>query len=433
MVRRLLFILLALLAVPAAAQRPSAALRSGGERIVALLKGEAAPADVLTPAFLAQVPDEQVRAITAQFIAQYGPVRGLARIDAASAQSGTIHVDYERATIHMDLVVEAQPPFRISGLLLTGADVRGDSMAAVAAEIRALPGHASFAVARLGGPAPVLTATVEPERALAIGSAFKLWILAELSRQVRAGERRWSDVVPIDRRSIPGGTLYGWPRGAPVTLHTLASLMISISDNSATDVLLHVVGRQAVERMMARIGVAAAARNRPLLSTLEVSAIKTGPDAARDRWLRAGEAERRRILAVDYADLDPARVDISRFAGPPLYIASVEWFASSADLARTMDWLRVNGDETARAILAINPGLPPQIQGSFAYVGYKGGSEPGVISLTWLVGTRTGDWFAVSGIWNDPAAPVDPARFAGLMARAVQQQLLINPIFVPRP
>lgn len=418
--RRLLFILLALLAVPAAAQPPSPALRGGGERVVALLKGEAAPAEIFTPAFLAEVPEAQVRAVTAQFAAHYGAVRGLAGIDAASAQSGTIHIDYERATVHLSLVVEAQPPFRVSGLLLTGADMRGDSMAAVIADISALPGQASFAVVRLGPPAPVLTASVAPDRALAIGSAFKLWILAELSRQVRAGERRWSDVVPIDRRSIPGGTLHGWPRGAPVTLHTLASLMISISDNSATDVLLHLIGREAVERMMARIGVGTAARNRPLLSTLELSAIKTGPDAARDRWLRAGEAERRRILASDYAGLDPASVDISRFTGAPLHIGSVEWFASPADLARTMDWLRVNGDDSARAILAINPGLAAQIQGAFAYVGYKGGSEPGVISLTWLVRNRAGGWFAVSGIWNNPAAAVDPTRLAGLMARAVQ-------------
>jgi beta-lactamase class A len=422
MARRLLFILLALIAVPAAAQEPSPALRAGGERVVALLKGEAAPAEIFTPAFLAEVPEAQVRAITAQFAAQYGAVRGLARIEPVSAQSGTIHVDYARATVHLSLVVDARPPFRISGLLLTGADMRGDSMAAVLAEIRALPGQASVAVARLGGPAPVVTAGVAPDRALAIGSAFKLWILAELSRQVVAGERRWSDVVPIDRRSIPGGTLYGWPRGAPVTLHTLASLMISISDNSATDVLLHLIGREAVERMMERIGVAAAARNRPLLSTLELSAIKTGPDIARDRWLRADEAERRRILARDYAGLDPASVDISRFTGAPLYIGGVEWFASPADLARTMDWLRVNGDDGARAILAINPGLAPQIQGAFAYVGYKGGSEPGVISLTWLIRNRAGGWFAVSGIWNDPAAAVDPIRLAVLMARAVQLQ-----------
>ena len=43
----------------------------------------------------------------------------------------------------MNLAVEPQPPHRISGLLLTGADVRGDSIEAVLAELRALPGQTS--------------------------------------------------------------------------------------------------------------------------------------------------------------------------------------------------------------------------------------------------------------------------------------------------
>jgi beta-lactamase class A len=395
-------------------------LRGGAERIFAWLKSEATPAEAFTPSFLANVPEAQVRPVPQQFVSQYGAVRRLARIEPGSAQSGAIVIDYERAIVRMNLVVEAQPPYRASGLLLTGADMRGDTMEAVLGEIRALPGQASFAVARLGGSAPVLTAGVAPDRALAIGSAFKLWILAELSRQVRAGERRWSDVVPLDRRSFAGGTLHAWPRGAPVTLHTLASLMISISDNSATDVLLHLLGRENVERMVARIGVEAAARNRPMLSTLELAAIKTGPTTALNLWLQADEAGRRRILANDYASLDGAGIDTSRFAGAPLHIDSVEWFASAADLARTMDWLRANGDETAHAILAINSGLAPHMRGDLAYLGYKGGSEPGVINLTWLVRNRAGAWFAVTGSWNNPAAPVDEGRFAGLMARAVQ-------------
>ena len=126
-----------------------------------------------------------------------------------------------------------------------------------------LPGQTSIAVARLGEGAPVMLAGHEPDRALAIGSTFKLFILAELSRQIRAGERRWSDVVPLDRRSIPSGMLQNWPPGSPLTLHSLAALMISISDNSATDVLLRTLGRGNVERMMTTLGVAAAERNRP--------------------------------------------------------------------------------------------------------------------------------------------------------------------------
>ncbi|HYN47197.1 MAG TPA: hypothetical protein VES64_10945, partial [Allosphingosinicella sp.] len=175
-----------------------------------------------------------------------------------------------------------------------------------------------------------------------------------------------------------------------------------------------------VERMMTTIGIEAAARNRPLLSTLEMATIKTGPAAALNAWRQADEAGRRRLLAGDYANADAARVDIARFTGNPLAIDSVEWFASAADLVRTMDWFRRNGDDRAREILAINAGVGPQLRGELAYLGYKGGSEPGVLNLTWLVRNQAGAWHVVTGSWNNPAAPIEDARFIALMARAVQ-------------
>ncbi|MBV9881568.1 MAG: serine hydrolase [Sphingomonadaceae bacterium] len=423
MARRALLALLLLLGLcgPALAQpqEPSAILRGRAEQVVALLRGQGDPADLFTPEFLAQVPPAQVRAIGQQIVGQYGAVRGLDRLEAGSPQSGLMHVGLERAVLTIQIAVQPQPPNRISGLLITGAEMRSDSFAAIVDEIRALPGEKSVAIARLGQAAPELLASLEPARPLAIGSAFKLFILAELSRQVAAGQRHWTDLVALDRHSIPSGTLQTWPLGAPLTLHTLASLMISVSDNTAADMLLHVAGRENVERMMATIGIADPARNRPFLSTLEMSAIKTGPTAAFDAWQRADEAGRRRLLARDYAAVDASRIDVARFTGNPLHI-ELEWYASAADMVRTMDWLRRNGDDTARAILAINPGLGPQLRGELAYVGYKGGSEPGVLNLTWLVRNNAGAWYAITGSWNNAAAPVEEQRFVGLLARAVR-------------
>ena len=103
-----------------------------------------------------------------------------------------------------------------------------------------------------------------------------------------------------------------------------------------------------------------------------------------------------------------------------MQIDLVEWFASAADLVRTMDWLRRHGDEATRAILAINPGVGPAVTGDLAYAGYKGGSEPGVLNLSWLVHNRAGAWLVVTGSWNNSAATVEETRFLGLMSRAVQ-------------
>jgi len=408
------------IATPAAAQEPSTELLARAEQVIALVQGRANPAEMFTPEFLAQVPQTQVRAVTGQLVAQYGAARRVAGIEPQSATAATVHYDFERAIVHMQIVIQPQAPHHIAGLLVTGADMSGDSFTAVLAELRALPGQTSVAIARLGDGAPELIASIEPDRPLAIGSAFKLFILAELSRQIVAGQRHWNDVVVLDRRSIPSGLLQSWPSGSPLTVHTLAALMISQSDNTASDVLLHLAGRENVERMMTTIGVQAAGRNRPILSTLELSAIKTASDAAVAAWRTADEAGRRRLLGSDYASADATRIDLARFTGAPLHIDSVEWFASAADLVRTMDWLRRNGDETARAILAINPGLGSPLTGSLDYVGYKGGSEPGVLNLTWLVRNRAGTWHVVTGSWNNPAAPVQEAQLIGLLSRAIQ-------------
>jgi beta-lactamase class A len=423
--RRFLLALLTLvgwatLTAPALAQPASPELRSRAEQVIALLRGQGEADALFSPFFLAEIPPAQIRAVAQRLTAQYGAVQGLERIDTTSPVAGVLQVNFERALLSLSISLQPQPPHLVQGLLVTGAEPRaGDTLAAVIAEVRALPGQTAVAVARLGDGPPTMLAEYQPDRALAVGSTFKLFILAELSRQVQAGERRWSDVVALDRRSIPSGTLQTWPQGAPLTLHTLAALMISISDNTATDMLLHTLGREAVERMMDRIRIAAPERNRPFLSTLEAAALKSGPDAGVAAWRAADEAGRRRLLA-GYAAADANRIDVALFAGNPRHIDSVEWFVSPSDLVRTMDWLRRNGDDTARAILAINPGIGPAQRGPFAYVGYKGGSEPGVLNLTWLVQDRAGVWHAISGSWNDPAAPLDEARFVGLMTRAVQ-------------
>src|SRR5687768_8360668 len=142
---------------PAAAQDANPQLRAAAERVVALLKGEAEPAAIFSPAFLQAVPAAQVQAVVQQLRAQHGASLRLAGLEARSATAGAIAIEMERATVRMNLAIEAQPPHRIEGLLVTGADVRGDNAAAVSEAIGALPGQTSFAIVRLGdaGPAPV--------------------------------------------------------------------------------------------------------------------------------------------------------------------------------------------------------------------------------------------------------------------------------------
>jgi len=78
---------------------------------------------------------------------------------------------------------------------------------------------------------------------------------------------------------------------------------------------------------------------------------------------------------------------------------------------------RAGGD--ALPILAVNPGIAPADAKRWRYLGYKGGSEPGVIAMHFLAQARDGDWYALSASWNNPAARVDEPRFVALMTRAL--------------
>jgi hypothetical protein len=51
---------------------------------------------------------------------------------------------------------------------------------------------------------------------------------------------------------------------------------------------------------------------------------------------------------------------------------------------------------------------------AWPYVGFKGGSEPGVINFTWLAQRADGKWFVVVVTANAPDATVDIAAAKGV-------------------
>lgn len=413
-----LMLLLGLAAAPAGAAEPSAAFTRRAAELVRVLNGELDAKLVFSPAFLAQVPEAQVKEVAGQLRSSYGPARETVRIEPKSPESGAVLVRFERAVVRFQMAIGPKPPHLVEGLLVSGAESSAADVPALFGEIVGLPGEVSLAAARLEEAGPAAFLTQKADRPLAIGSAFKLFVLAELVRSVKAGERKWSDVVPLGSPSLPSGLVQDWPKGSPITLHSLAALMISRSDNSATDTLLGVVGREKVESLLPVLGVRAPERNRPFLSTREAFALKLGDPALLAAWKKADEAGRRALLPrldqVQAAALDP-----SRLGAGPAEIGTVEWFASPDDLVRTLDWIRRSGDSTALQLLAINPGLGPSVAGEFDYFGFKGGSEPGVINLSLLLKTRAGRWLAVSATWNNESAVLDEGRFVALMSRLV--------------
>src|SRR3546814_6089565 len=92
-----------------------------------------------------------------------------------------------------------------------------------------------FILTRLDTPDAPPIAAIEPDRPLAIGSAFKLVILAELVREIAGGKRHWDDPITLDGGDLPGGFYADKAKGTIATIRDLATKMVSVSDNSATD------------------------------------------------------------------------------------------------------------------------------------------------------------------------------------------------------
>ncbi|ATY32323.1 serine hydrolase [Sphingomonas psychrotolerans] len=441
--RRLFALLLLALASPLAAQTqpqpqqpapptPSPALEARVRELVPLLSGSGSYESFFAPGFQANVPKAQFEATTAQLLTANGPVRGIDSSVANDAHSATVRVGYRDATVTFQIAVEPEAPHRVSGLLIREIGARETTLTEVTAALDQLHGITGYTLARLGRGAPEPVAAHQGDRPFAIGSAFKLILLAELVRATNAGERKWDDMITLDGSMLPGGGYNLKPKGTQVSLRELATQMISISDNSATDILLSALGRDKVEAMLPVVGVADPARNRPFLSTMEAFKLKgiEANDLA-GRYLAQDEAGRRRMLDGEVTNLPALMIRPTLFRdGKPVRIDTLEWFLSPADLVRVMDWLRRNTEgpkgADARAMLSKNPGISPTVAGKWQWVGYKGGSEPGVMNMTLLLQARAGDWYVLTASWNDPAQAVNEARFASLIARAAE-------LVAPRP
>lgn len=415
-------------AAPAAQPADGTPLVRRGWDVARLLGGGATDstdyAALFAPTFLAQVPPARVAALFRQ-LAPLGTVERVEVVQQTSPAQGRLRlVTTGGFGVPVQLTVAPAAPHLVTGLFIEPPTKLAGTLDEITAELRTLPGAVSFLVARVEGDSLRPLAAIEPERRLAIGSAFKLYILAELVRQVEAGERRWSDVVRLDSAaaSLPSGILHTWPHDAPLTVQTLATLMISQSDNTATDALLRLAGRERVEAVQAAAGHAAPALNVPFLGTRELFTLKGAADSTlAARYAAADAAGRRALLAGEVARTP--RGGLAPFAdGQPSSIDTIEWFASAGDLARAMRWLRDHtaapATAPARQLLAVNPGVA--FGDDWRYVGFKGGSEPGVLNMTWLLQADDGRWFVLSVGWNDPANPVEAARLVALVPRAAE-------------
>ena len=385
-----------------------------------------------TSSFTDQVP-------AAQLIEAFGQLRMAAEGDWTLAriegnETGTQMValitagGQERV---VQILVEADDPHLIKNLSLNPPSRRAStthpgSWAELQKELTAVASEVSMFAAEVtsGSCQPIFG--FQEDRALAIGSVFKLYVLGELARQISEGLATWEESLSVreDIRSygsLPGDSMNDETAGTVLPLKRYAELMISISDNTATDHLIDRLGRDNVEASQARLGHSDPDLNIPFLTTREFWLLKLALSPAEvAAYLELGSEGRRDFLDADLAGrhVRDAVANLAEWVAP-VSIDSIEWFASAADLCRAMAWLHEAGStpglEPVLDILSIKPGITFD-ERVWPFVGFKGGGGvPGVLAVSLLLERHDERLFFLAVILNDSTKLIDETRAALLI------------------
>lgn len=240
-----------------------------------------------------------------------------------------------------------------------------------------------------------------------LGSMFKLYVLGAVVQAVKDGKLSWDQQLTVskDVKSLPSGQLQDAPDGTKVTVQHAAELMISVSDNTAADMLIGAVGGPAVEKAVVATGASHQALLTPFLKTRQMFDLD-GDATLRTAWARtaaglintqtgavmapsaAQVATREQILT----QLPAGPPSISGLGGKPGWTDGLEWYASAVDLCRAHAALQAMAATPAgkpvQQILSKNPGV--DVGTGWKYVAYKGGSDTGVLGGSWYLQAKDG-------------------------------------------
>ncbi|MBA3639587.1 MAG: class A beta-lactamase-related serine hydrolase [Acidobacteriota bacterium] len=95
-----------------------------------------------------------------------------------------------------------------------------------------------------------------PDEVFPLASTVKLAILYELFKQAEAGQLNLDEVRALDTRHVVGGSGVLLELTAPaMSLRDYATLMVVVSDNTATNLLIDTLGMANVTRRMSELGL----------------------------------------------------------------------------------------------------------------------------------------------------------------------------------
>lgn len=335
----------------------------------------------LAPVLIAAIPADELAAVLNTSVRPTGPFRVTAYRGTQEAAITTIE---PAVGDPLDLQIAVDEDGLLTGIYFTPAAAAHEpatSMGEVDERLAALPldVRALITLAPRGGTPEVLVSQ-RPDDAAPLASIFKLYVLLAVAEAVADGEVTWDEQVevPTSLYSLPAGEFEGQDSAS---VRELATAMISVSDNTATDVLMDRVGRDAVEAAVEASGHADPALVRPFTTTRELFQIGWGGEGRSEAWAAADEAGRRAMLEVLAGEPVPG---LDEGGDDSVWDKGVDWFASPEDIVRAYEALDSVGDPVVREILSVNPGVGLEFDHSaWPLIEFKGGGSVGVLTGAW--------------------------------------------------
>lgn len=424
-------------APPAPAAAPPAALHDGqgpsaeeSLRYVldAVRTGEADQAKLeawFAPQFLAQVSADEVSQALVALHQQLGKFEvtdegGTPPLEANAVLRGA------SLTLRVALVMTETTPRQIAGLLFRPAST--------VAPATSYDGAVEL-LGKLGATSQLFVAAIEKNRCVPlyahnpgarvpVASTSKLWVLLALDEKLRADKKlTWDTKLPIreEGKSLPSGTMQNDPAGTEHTLREYATQMIAISDNTATDHLIDFIGVTGVERALSLAKHGKPALNTPYLRTRELFGLKlaASPDELA-AYRKSSVAGKRKFLAEVRKRPVELEKAVKEWQAPRAL--DLEWFASGPEVCSALAVLgaRAKFSPDSELLTALGKSVAVDLDRSqWRYVGFKGGSEPGVVHLAFLLQRADGKWFAVVLAVHDDARLIDEATALAAATGAV--------------
>lgn len=368
------------------------AIKLAHDRIDTMLRtGHADPA-WFSASFLAQVPASKIDEISAQL------TKALGAYQSVEFTPTRFLAHFAKGTD--DILIRLDDDQKIETLFFKPPVMTTSSLDDALGAMRTPTGTLSYVILE-GGRSQAAFNASEP---LAVGSAFKLAVLNALQDEIAHGQRHWNDVVPLRAfwKSLPSGILRTWPDGTPLTLATYAAEMISISDNSAADAMVRLVGAEALAPY--------AAQNAPFFTTREMFVLKSSEGGVLRREYMSQQTPAARAAILKRVDAMPLPRLEQLHTAPDL---AIEWHYSVRQLCGLMQ--RVAN----LPLMSINPGVANPSE--FRHVAYKGGSDFGAINMTTMVTTKRGHTVCFSATLNESSKAVDETAFALSYSAAVRR------------